>query len=641
MMATSSESEDYMAENRDVLEKKIEQKKDQLQKKVEKTIETENKIHAVSSNKKVPFIKTVSGMSGVTYLFLFIVYVVSIAIVTTQMIRIASTSAQTTEMAENVMDSMRIFEVDMRILDNDGFAMAAMYDTLVAIDQIDGKITEMKQCLTDMDSSIATIEDTFSSIDSYGFDSSSEAANAVKILKENYTGYRSGYESIITAAQAADVDTIVGVVYGDASTQLANMKEQLTILDTQIISLRSTLQEAVDKQEQTAITQVNLMFVVYLAAMIISVIFSYRMVGRKVKQIAVEIDDIITNIRNRKGDLTARVTTPTSSELVYIKDGFNGFIESLQGILRNVKDSTITLTESSNSITGKVQLASDNVTNTSAALEELSASMQNVSDTASTINGKLEDVKSATGTINDGIKDGTTKAGEIKTEAIDIKKDAQNKKDNTGSRMEELSSVLEQSVKDSEKVAQINELTNVILDIASQTNLLALNASIEAARAGEAGKGFAVVAEEISSLAENSRQTAGNIQNISNEVTDAVKSLADNAMQVLDFINTTVLSDYDSFVETGEKYEQTAEFLTDMLSSMEGQTQNLNSYMNEMADSISSITDSVQEASDAINLSAENSQEIVDQISGISEAMNTNNGVTEQLNEDTRQFIKM
>ncbi len=48
--------------------------------------------------------------------------------------------------------------------------------------------------------------------------------------------------------------------------------------------------------------------------------------------------------------------------------------------------------------------------------------------------------------------------------------------------------VLEHSVKESEQVNQIGELTNVILDIASQTNLLALNASIEAARAGEAGK---------------------------------------------------------------------------------------------------------------------------------------------------------
>ncbi len=593
-----------------------------------------------SEKKSVPFFKTVSGMSGITYIFLLVIYLISIAIVTTQMINITKMSSQTTKTAENVMDSMRVFEVDMRILDNDGFALAAMFDTIVAIGQLETKIPEMENCISEMDSAVATIDETFTTLVAAGV-ATSDATNATKILKENYSGYREGYQAIVDAAKVSDVDTIIGVVYGDASTQLANMKEQLVILNEQVLQVRSGLAEIVDQQGDKAVLQVNTMFVVFVAAIAISVLFNYRMVGRKVKQIAVEIDDIITNIRNHKGDLTARVTTPTSSELLYIKDGFNGFIESLQGILKNVKESTATLTESSSSITGKIQQASDNVTNTSAALEELSASMQNVSDTAGAINDKLEDVKSATGTINDGIKDGTAKAQEIKTEAFDIKKDAQSKKDNTGSRMEELSGVLEQSVKDSEKVAQINELTNVILDIASQTNLLALNASIEAARAGEAGKGFAVVAEEISSLAENSRQTAGNIQNISNEVTQAVKSLADNAMQVLDFINTTVLGDYDSFVETGEKYEQTAEFLNEMLSSMEGQTNNLNSYMSEMADSISSITDSVQEASDAINLSAENSQDIVDEISGISEAMSTNSSVTEQLNEDTRQFVKM
>ena len=600
----------------------------------------EQKKTSASETKKVPFFKTVSGMSGATYVFLFIVYLASIAIVTTQMMNIAHTSSSTSTMAENVMDSMRVFEVDMRILDNDGFAMAAMFDTIKELGQIETKVPEMEECITEMDAAIVTIEETFTNM-AAGGGVSQESVTAVNTLKENYEGYREGYTTIIEAAQVDDVNTILGIVYGDASTQLANMKDQLVILNEQVVVARETLAQVVESSANSALFKVNIMFALYIAASIFSIVFNYRLVGRKVKQIANQINDIISDIRNHKGDLTSRVTVPTSSELIYIKDGFNGFIESLQGILRNVKESTATLTESSNNITGQVQLASDNITNTSAALEELSASMQNVSDTAGTINSKLDDVKNATSTINNGIEDGTSKAQEIKSEAIDIKNDAQSKKNNTGSRMEELSSVLENSVKDSEKVAQINELTNVILDIASQTNLLALNASIEAARAGEAGKGFAVVAEEISSLAENSRQTAGNIQNISNEVTQAVKSLADNAMQVLDFINTTVLGDYDAFVETSEKYEQTAEYLTDMLSVMESQTQNLNSYMGEMADSITSITDSVQEASDAINLSAENSQDIVDEISGISEAMSTNNKVTEQLNEDTHQFVKM
>ncbi len=292
-------------------------------------------------------------------------------------------------------------------------------------------------------------------------------------------------------------------------------------------------------------------------------------------------------------------------------------------------------------MTSQILLASDNITNTSAALEELSASMQNVSETAGVMNNKLEDVKSATDTINGGVEDGTAKAQEIRAEAIEIKESAQNKKDNTGSKMEELSGVLEQSVKDSEKVAQINELTKVILDIAGQTNLLALNASIEAARAGEAGKGFAVVASEISTLAENSRQTAGNIQNISSEVTEAVTSLAKNAMEVLDFINSTVLADYDAFVETGEKYEETARIINEMLDGISEQTQSLNRIMDEMADSVTSISASVHEASDAINQSAENSQDIVDEISGISSAMDTNNDVKDKLNESTKQFVRI
>ncbi len=587
--------------------------------------------------KRIPFIKTVTGMSAVSFIALLLLFIITIFITTSSMISITNTSLETTETVESILNNIRVFEVDMRILDNDGFALTAMYETLASMGAVEEKITEMGTCITDMDAAIAGLEEGFSSFGT----GDSEAMQSIKILKENYQGYRAGYEKIIEAAKTADTDTIVMIVYGEASGQLANMKEQLVILNDLSVQTQVSTRQYVESMSHSSIALVNLMMVIYVISIVISLIFNYRMIGRRVKLIAGEINDIINDISNNKGDLTARIKTNTSSELIYIKDGFNHFVETLQVVLKDVKEGTHTLSGSSENMTNQIRLASDNITNTSAALEELSASMHNVSDTATVMNNKLEEVKDATDLINTGVEDGTAKAEEIRAEAIEIKDDAQSKKENTGSRMEELSGVLEQSVKDSEKVVQINELTNVILDIASQTNLLALNASIEAARAGEAGKGFAVVAEEISSLAENSRQTAGNIQNISNEVTAAVKSLADNAMEVLDFINKTVLADYDAFVDTGEKYEETAKIINDMLEGISEQTVSLNTIMDEMADSVTSISNSVQEASDAINLSAENAQDIVDEISGISSAMDSNNSVTDRLNASTEKFVNM
>ena len=264
--------------------------------------------------------------------------------------------------------------------------------------------------------------------------------------------------------------------------------------------------------------------------------------------------------------------------------------------------------------------------------------MDTVSTTADQIIDRLDEVKDAADDIRKEASEGAQTAVNIKTEADEIKATATQKKENTGAKITELNEVLQISVKDSEKVSQINELTNVILDIASQTNLLALNASIEAARAGEAGKGFAVVAEEISALAENSRQTAGNIQVISNEVTTAVKSLSNNALEVIDFINNTVIADYDSFVETGDKYEQAAIMMDDMLGKFSDKADNLNTIMDRMADSVGSITESVKQSTEAIGLSASNSTEIVGEIQGIDNAMSENNKVTERLNKSTSIF---
>ncbi|MBQ2610004.1 MAG: methyl-accepting chemotaxis protein [Butyrivibrio sp.] len=448
-------------------------------------------------------------------------------------------------------------------------------------------------------------------------------------------------DEMVVSLRAADAATAMDIYINKYIDAQAAAYAAYDTAEEAIAVLGELLKAYLDMLYAQAFQKTIILVVVFVIIIALSLCLNEIRISRKIASIVSELHGIIRGINNNEGDLTARIATKTSTELAFIVDGINNFIETLQGIIKEVKDGSTVLNTSADSMTDKIEKASDNITNTSAALEELSASMDTVSTTADQISGKLEEVKTATDEIRQEAANGAETADSIKKEADEIKNEALKKKENTGVKVEELSAVLEKSVKDSEKVSQINELTKVILDIASQTNLLALNASIEAARAGEAGKGFAVVAEEISALADNSRQTAGNIQTISNEVTEAVNTLSTNAMDVIEFINNDVLNDYDTFVETSDKYENTAVVMDDILDKFNRKADNLNIIMDKMADSVESITESVKESTQAINLSAANSSEIVGQIQGISEAMGENNKVTEQLSSSTKRFANL
>jgi methyl-accepting chemotaxis protein len=460
-------------------------------------------------------------------------------------------------------------------------------------------------------------------------------------LKNSVNEYNSVVSELVTAFKANDGGTAMTLFINNYVAIEQAMNANIDAVETDVINLKDGLKGNLSQTYSSVIAKTTTFGTIFIIAIVIGIIISIIRISNKITSIVNELTSIIENIDNGKGDLTSRIQTKSSTELVYISDGINQFISTLQGIIKDVKGGSAVLTSSSDAMVSQIERASDNITNTSAALEELSASMDTVATTTDQINARLEEVKEATGEIKDEAKSGAETASNIKREADEIKAEALRKKENTGSKISELSGVLDKSVKDSEKVSQINELTKVILDIASQTNLLALNASIEAARAGEAGKGFAVVASEISALAENSRQTAGNIQTISNEVTEAVNTLSSNALEVIDFINTAVLADYDAFVDTGEKYENTAVFMDDIFEKFSDKAGNLNEIMERMAESVEAITDSVKESTQAISLSANNSTEIVSEIQGISEAMDENNRVTAQLNDSTAKFANL
>ena len=101
-------------------------------------------------------------------------------------------------------------------------------------------------------------------------------------------------------------------------------------------------------------------------------------------------------------------------------------------------------------------------------------------------------------------------------------------------------------------------------------------------KAGEAGKGFAVVADEIRKLADESRNTANGIQNISKMVTESVENLAGNAGKMLDFVNQDVLNDYKGMVESGETYNEDAVQMNEMMQDLQSVAENLRRAANQI-----------------------------------------------------------
>lgn len=554
------------------------------------------------------------------------------------MVFVISAMHNSTNTSKNMFSYMMGLTEEEALLKSDVMSLFDQATGYIASDAVETKEALMPQ----LDEARSAIESDISGLESSFSDSDNDKVkNQISEIKEQYARMSALVDAAIVSSDGGDSEKAYEILFDQAEIQKIAIFHSTKVIDEAITTAAGSTSNRMTSLYHAGLQIAFIGTILIIALIAGNFLLSYRNIVRKIKGISEEVSEIIRKIEKGQGDLTARVRTKTQSELVYIVDGINRFIETLQGIMKEVRDGTVILTASSEEVISQVRIANDDITNTSEALEELSASMENVAGTISSINDKVEDVRLAAQDITDEATDGTHTANSIKQEADELKVRVTEKKEATGQRMDDLSRVLEQSVKDSEKVGQIGELTNVILDIAAETNLLALNASIEAARAGDAGKGFAVVATEISSLAANSRETAGTIQSISNEVTEAVQSLAANAGNVLDFINTTVIADYDDFVETGEKYENTAMIMNDMLAKFSGKAENLNDIMAEMLDAVQTINSSIQESSHAINMSASNSNEIVDGIKEIHLAMDKNTQVTTQLSDATERFTDL
>ena len=383
---------------------------------------------------------------------------------------------------------------------------------------------------------------------------------------------------------------------------------------------------------------VGILTFVYVAVVILVAFLVVQSISKPAKQASGHLSQIMEKIDNNEGDLTERIEVKTSDEVGQLVIGVNGFIEQLQGIMIKIRDESTHMNELVNNITNGINDSNTNASNISATMEELSASMQEVAATLDEITSGSQDVLNSANNMSTMAEEGKAFVGQIKNRALHVRSEAENSKSTTTELMSGIRELLEVAIENSRNVEQINALTNDILGISSQTNLLALNASIEAARAGEAGRGFAVVADEIRDLAERSKNTANNIQEISGMVTGAVEDLAKNANDMIAFIDGTVLADYDKFVDMANTYHNDADYMDETLQTFYSSAERLRSTMAQMAEGIDGINIAVDESAQGVTLAAQNTGELVEALITIKGEADINLDISQNLQGEVNRF---
>jgi methyl-accepting chemotaxis protein len=194
----------------------------------------------------------------------------------------------------------------------------------------------------------------------------------------------------------------------------------------------------------------------------------------------------------------------------------------------------------------------------SATTQELAAGMQETTSSTTMIVDNIDAIQKNAEEIRELSEREQKESREIMTRARELRDNTSASNKKAMGIYADMKKRTQEAIEKSKVVEKINELTNDIRNISSQTNLLALNANIEAARAGEAGRGFAVVATEIGALANQTFETVDGINEIVEEVNDAVVNMTDCIQVIMNFLESTVVVDYGSFGQVGERYEKDA-----------------------------------------------------------------------------------
>jgi methyl-accepting chemotaxis protein len=284
-------------------------------------------------------------------------------------------------------------------------------------------------------------------------------------------------ETVHTLASGRDID----IPYTDRRDEFGNIARALEVFRNNAIEKQRVESRSVEERTQADADR--------------------RRREDEKKQMDQQIDFAVSELglalaRLSHGDLSRTIDSAFSGKLEQLRMDFNSSINNLRDTMGRIRHSTMTIQKGTASLSEASDDLARRTEGQAASLEETAAAVEEITVTVTSSAERAREANLAVSTTRKTADNSST----VVSSAVAAM-----------GRIEEASGKIEQIIE-------------VIDDIAFQTNLLALNAGIEAARAGEAGKGFAVVAQEVRELAQRSASAAHEIKDLINQSSNQVRN---------------------------------------------------------------------------------------------------------------------
>lgn len=381
-------------------------------------------------------------------------------------------------------------------------------------------------------------------------------------------------------------------------------KQAKKLIEIQRAEMATTKKELADTRKWTSIFLFGVIAFSAVLSIVIATFISrsitkpVRVMTRSLKRIA-------------KGDFAMdALRIKNKDEIGEMSTAFNEMTTDLRGIISNTRDAAHQLAAQAEQLTASSEeslaasemvaeiaeknlMASDMQVN---LVNESATAMEEMANGVTQITEDNEAMLTSSTTVSKLVGEGSQLMNEVTVQMSEI-----------STTIEHSSTIINELAEHSKNIRNV---TGMITGIAEQTNLLALNAAIEAARAGEQGKGFAVVANEVRNLAEQSKNSAEEIERMIETVIQNVSLAVDSAANGKEKVNEGL----GITQQTSRVFEQ-IEFASNDVS---GKVQ-----------TVAVAIDQIRSMSERVSASAKKVQELALQTS--SEAQSTSAATEEQL----------